>query len=140
MAIFASVTSNSITTNFLSFGSAAPRYFIDLVPSGSVYDNKHFHAPGWNGNAIIRGGFTGQQLALIVQYRSTLSLANDAWKTDRDSWAKYNCIVNKAVVGETPWSRCTLLSSDRITDEMANGADGTKWFNVRFLFQVEEQY
>ncbi len=90
MATLCTVTANGIDRDFKAFSDSGPRYFFDLIPSGASHDNKKFHAPGWNGNAVIRGGFTGQQLVLIVRYQDTLTNANAAWKADRDLWANYN--------------------------------------------------
>ena len=141
MATLCTVTANSTTLDFKQLSiDTGPRYFIDLIPGTPVYDNKKYRAPGWNGNALIRGGFVSQQLVLIVRYQDTLSNANAAWKADRDLWAQYNCVVNKAIVGEAAWNRCTLVSSDRTSDEMAHGPGGTKFFEVRYVFTAEEQY
>lgn len=142
MATLLSVTANSTTIEYKEFTDTGPRYFIDMIPGGRVYDNKRFRAPGWSGNVLIRSGYTGQQLALIVRYQDTLTNANAAWKTDRDLFAQYNCVINKSIVGETPWDRCTLRpgSGERITDELAYGASGTKFFTVRYVFDVEQPY
>ena len=67
MAALCSVTANGTTISFNALSDTGPRYFIDLIPTGRAYDNKRFHAPGWNGNVIVRSGYTGQQLALLVR-------------------------------------------------------------------------
>ena len=141
MATLGKVTANGIDVEFKKLNvDVSHRYFIDLVPSGPQYDIGRFHAPGWNGNALIRKGFTGQQIAFIVRYQGTLTEANYYWKQDRDLFSYYNCTLNKAIIGETAWTRCTMLSSDRTSEEMAYGSGGTKFFTVRYLFTAEEQY
>ena len=142
MAAQITVVSNSVTTEFLQFsdtvGSVA-RYFIDFIPQAADFDNKRFRAPGWNGNALIRGGFMGQQLTLNVRYQATtLAGAAAAWKADRDRWAEYSASINDNV---TTWSRCTLRpgSGNRTTEDLAHGPTH-KFFEVRYVFDAEELY
>lgn len=137
MSTYISVVSNGTTTNFKSFDESGPRYFLDLIESGPDYDIKRRRAPGWNGNALIRGGFVGHQLALIVRYQDTLANATAAWKADKYRWAQYNASITDGV---TVWSRCTMRSSERTSEEMAQGATGIKFFSVRYVFDVEELY
>lgn len=137
MSTFISILSNSVTTDFKSFDEVGPRYFLDFIDSGPVYDIKRRRAPGWNGNALIRGGFTGQQLVLNVRYQDTLANATAAWKEDKDRWANSNAAISDGV---TTWNRCTMQSSERTSDELAQGATGIKFFSVRYVFTAEEQY
>ena len=137
MSTFVTCTANSTAIAFKSFDELGPRYYKDLVHSGPQYDIKRKRAPGWNGNAIIRGGFTGERLVLIVRYQDTLANAFAAWKSDKQLFAEYNTSINDGVY---TWERCTMLSSERITEELAYGAGTTKFFEVRYVFEVEEQY
>lgn len=137
MATAFTVTANSSAIEFKDFGDAGPRYYIDDIQSGPMYENLRFRAPGWNGNALIRGGFTGEQLALIVRYQDTLVNAIAAWRADKNLFAQYNCTLNDGV---TTWTRATMRSSERITDEFGRGASAIKFFEVRYVFDVEEQY
>lgn len=139
MATLIKITTNSIDTEFkqLNIDAAATRYFLDFTPSGPEFDNGEFHGPGWNGNAVIRRGFTGQKIVLNVRYQDTLSNANAAWKTDRSLFAQYN---NSIFDGVTTWARCTMISSERTSEEMAQGPGGVKFFSVRYVFRVQEQY
>jgi len=141
MPTFLSITANGTTVNFDKLGDAGPRYFLDFIPNGPQYDYKRFRAPGWNGNALIRGGYTGQQLVFNARYQGALSTINNAWKADRDLFSQYNCVIND--IGDSLiWSRCTLRpdSAIRTSDELAYGPGGTKFFSVRYVFDVEEYY
>jgi len=134
---FISVLSNGVVTNFVSFDAAGPRYFIDFIDSGKIYDNKRKRAPGWNGNALTRGGFVGQSIVLNVRYQAILTAATAAWKEDADRWAANNAAITDGV---STWSRCTMRSSERTSDEMGRGASTDKFFSVRYVFDVEESY
>ena len=139
MATLFKITANLTDIEFkqLNIDPAATRYYIDDTEEEPTYDYGRFHAPGWNGNALIRKGFTGQRLILNVRYQNTLALAKAVWKYDRDLFAQYNCVLTDGV---TIWSRCTMVSSQRTSEEMAQGPGGVKFFSVRYVFTAEEQY
>lgn len=137
MSTFVSCQANGTTINFKSFDDTGPRYYIDLIASGPVYDIKKKRAPGWNGNALIRGGFMSERLVLNVRYQDTLANATAAWKDDKQLFAQYNTAITDGV---TVWSRCTMVSSERTSEECGYGAGTTKFFSVRYVFEVEEQY
>ena len=132
MGVMSYVTANSTTTNFYAFSDANARSFIDCSPQGNVQDIKRFSIPGVDGNLLIRGGFRGAQIALTVRYKGTRTNAIGYYKTDRELFAKYNCIVND---GTQTWSRCTLRAdgAQRITPEHSGC-----FFDVRYIFDVEE--
>jgi len=133
-----SILTNGTTRNYGQLNiDSGPRFYIDNYEAGPEYDIGRFHGPGWNGNAIIRRGYTGQKMVVIVRYQDTLPNAIAAWKSDRDAFAQYNSQITDNV---TTWKRCTLISSDRTSEELAYGAGGVKFFTVRYLFNAEEQY
>jgi hypothetical protein len=143
MAIKASVQyvdsdDDTQTVNYYDFSDDNVRNFIDSVPSGNVQDIKRRSISGVEGNFLIRGGFRGLQVELIVRYKGTLQECNDAWKADREAFAKYNCRLGDAI--KFDYTRCTLRSDSakRITEEKASGATGDIWFDVRYVFDVEE--
>jgi hypothetical protein len=141
MAVKASVQYTSDlglqTVSFYDFSDNNTRSFIDYIPFGNVEDNKRFHAPGWNGSALIRGGFIGAQLVLEVRYKDDLTSANSTWRSDREAFAKYSC---KITDGDSLYKRCTLRpgSGERTTSEKASGVSGKGFFNVRYVFDIEE--
>lgn len=138
MATLYSILTNGTTTNFGKLNvDSGPRYYIDDTLEEPKYDNGKFHAPGWNGNAIIRRGYTGQKIILNVRYQGILADIHAAWKTDRDLFAQYN---NQLTDGVTVWARATLESAARTSEELAYGAGTTKFFTVRYVFTAEEQY
>lgn len=126
------------TVNYYAFSDTDTRYFIDTIPSGNIQDNKRFSIPGINGNFVIRSGFRGLQVQLIVRYKGTLQVTNSAWQSDREAFAQYSCSVTDG--NKFLYSRCTLRpdSGQRITEEMATGQSGNIWFDVRYVFDVEE--
>ncbi len=125
------------SVSFDSFDTGSTRNFIDFVPSGNIQDNKRFSMPGLDGNFLIRGGFRGLSVAVMVRYKGTLSACTAAWKADREAFAKYSCAVND---GQTYYTRCTLRSdsAQRTTGEKASGSSGNAFFDVRFVWDVEE--
>jgi len=126
------------TVNFYDFADGNGRSFVDSIPSGNIQDNKRFSIPGVDGNFLIRSGFRGLQVSLKVRYRGSLSDASAAWESDREAFAKYNCALGDAV--KFTYNRTTLRSnaSSRITEELASGASGLVWFDVLYIFDVEE--
>ena len=132
-------TPATVTTNFYAFSDGNVRTLIDSIGSGATYDIKRRSISGVDGNFIIRGGYRGEPVVATVRYKGTLSAANAAWKTDRDAFGKYNCAIGDAV--RFDYTRCTLQngSGQRLTEEMASGASGNIWFDVRYVFQIEEQ-
>ena len=123
---------------FVPFASDTIRSFLDLIPSGNVQDNKRFSIPGVDGNFLMRGGFRGHSLDLRVRYKGALSACASAWQSDRQAFAKYSCTVDD---GSSTFTRCTLRSDSgqRTTPERASGASGDAFFDVRYVFDVEEQ-
>ena len=124
--------------NFYEPSDGQGRIFLDSIPGGNVQDNKRFSIAGVDGNFLIRSGFRGLQVQLVVRYRGTLSDASAAWKSDREAFAKYSCALGDAV--KFDYTRTTLRSdsASRVTEEMASGASGLVWFDVRYVFDVEE--
>ena len=125
------------SVTFDSFEDGSTRNFIDFIPSGNVQDIKRFNSPGVDGNYVIRGGFRGNTVAVVVRYKNTLANCTAAWKADREAFAKYSCAVDD---GQTYYTRCTLRgdSAQRISGEKASGSSGKAFFDVRFVFDVEE--
>jgi hypothetical protein len=128
----------TVTRNYYEPSDNDVRTFIDSIPSGNVQDIKRRSISGVQGNFIIRGGFRGLQVQLIVRYKGTLAAANAAWKEDREGFAKYNCRIGDA--SKFDYTRATLRSdsAQRITEEKASGATGNVWFDVRYVFDIEE--
>jgi hypothetical protein len=126
------------TINFYDPNDGQGRIYLDSKGSGNVQDNKRFSIPGVDGNFLIRSGFRGLQSELKVRYRGALTDAVAAWKSDREAMAKYSCSIGGPSVFD--YTRCTLRSdsAQRITEEMASGATGLVWFDVRYVFDVEE--
>ena len=130
---------------FDSFEDGSTRNFIDFVPSGNVQDNKRFSMPGVDGNFLIRGGFRGLSVAVLVRYKDTLANCTAKWKADREAFAKYSCAVDD---GQTYYTRCTLRSdsAQRTTGEKASGNVGYgdlsdehhAFFDVRYVWDVDE--
>ena len=125
------------SVSFDSFDTGSTRNFIDFIPSGNVQDNKRFSMPGVDGNFLIRGGFRGLSVAVVVRYKGALANCTAAWKADREAFAAYSCAVND---GQTYYTRCTLRSDSgqRISGEKASGSSGNAFFDVRWVFDVEE--
>jgi hypothetical protein len=137
MAVQASVTNNSTAYNFYAFSDTSEsRFFLNLNLSGPTYDNKRFHAPGWSGNALIRAGFTGQVLTLRVRYQGILATVFALYKADATAFGARN---NSISDGANTWSRCTLLTAERQGDEKSQGATTTKFFEVKYTFQIEQE-
>jgi hypothetical protein len=145
MAVKATVTyTNKLgaTASVLFYGfddvASQSRFFIDYIPSGSTHDIGRFNAVGVDGNFLTRKGFRGSTVELIVRYRGNIDAIALLWQADRENFAKYSCAITDTVV---PYTRCTLRanSGSRTTEELAVGATGNIFYDVRFLFDVEEE-
>ena len=122
---------------FSSFADGDIRNFVDFIPSGNIQDIRRFNTPGVDGNFLIRAGFRGAQLEVNVRYKDTLANCTAAWKADREAFAKYSTAIND---GQSYFTRCTLRnnSATRSSGEKASGSSGKAFFDVQYIFDIEE--
>lgn len=137
MARIVNVSWSGGSVGYYPFADGNIRNFLDFIPSGNVQDNRRFSIPGVNGNFLIRAGFRGLALTLKVRYKGLLADCNAAWKSDRENFARYSTAIDD---DQTFYSRCTLRpdSGQRTTGEQASGNSGLAFFDVRYVFDIEE--
>ena len=134
------VTANGVTTAFPSVQAQGVRQALDFDAGSPEYRNDTFEIPGVDGVFVTRHGQRAGRLSLTVRYYGPIATAAAAWETDRNTFAKYNCIITNDITSPSEtYSRCTLQpnGANRIAPEKGD-IDGNIIFDCKFDFRIDE--
>lgn len=106
---------------YLPYAKTFPgKYATYFMPSAPEYQLFRHHIPGVDGNIIVLGGRTGQQIVCGVRYH-----ASDVATAIADALTDFDGMVNMDLTitfGSKVWDRCHLKSSSATRPARASGA------------------
>jgi hypothetical protein len=105
---------------YTAYAKTSPRkYATYFMPSAPEFQLFRHHIPGVDGNIIVLGGRTGQQIVCGVRYHGAdVASTVAAALTDFDSMVNVDVTIT---FGGRTWERCHLKSSSATKPARASG-------------------
>jgi len=110
-------------------GPADGKHAMGISVGSPGQDIKRFHAPGTDGNLVIRGGRVGQSIVCIIRYIGTVAGSRALYRADKDAFA--NTAVT--IIDDESYSHtnCNLLDMKESGPMQATGlTNGQVSFDV----------
>lgn len=119
-------------TPFEALDGTAGRKALACRVDAAHYRLRRFHAPGVDGNFIIRQGRDGSTIMCRMRYNGTEDAAKTLFETDRQAWR--NAAVSIIDDIGTDYASCNLINMTIIRDPRGRSNGPLQFFDAIALF------